>query len=223
MDFDWPLGQVWGGYVMPNQLREADCPDCNGGWTDAAGWVSAVAYVISGLADDADDEARGKAMHPWLTPLREISYNSAKGRPGPGFAEFADGLAKNVRPNSIFGREVYATRRALIAAAGLPEDWGHCPTCKGHASLERYEGQRAEAEAWEWTQPPTGEGWQMWETTSEGSPTSPVFATPEELAEWCADGTTVFGRNKIPADKWLAIIKGDDFAHVQIAPGVVLM
>lgn len=44
--------------------------------------------------------------------------------------------------------------------------------------------------------PPTGEGWQMWEDTSEGSPMSPVFATREELARWLAN-----------YDQWLAIIK----------------
>jgi len=62
-----------------------------------------------------------------------------------------------------------------------------CPTCKGHASLEKYEGQRAEAEAWEPTDPPEGDGWQLWETVSEGSPVSPVFATADELAGWMSD------------------------------------
>lgn len=62
-----------------------------------------------------------------------------------------------------------------------------CPTCKGHASLEEYEGQRAEAEAWEPTDPPKGDGWQLWETVSEGSPVSPVFATSDELAAWMSD------------------------------------
>src|SRR5438067_1902821 len=42
-----------------------------------------------------------------------------------------------------------------------------CPTCNGHASIEKYEGQRAEAEAWEPTEPPKGDGWQLWETVSE--------------------------------------------------------
>lgn len=57
-----------------------------------------------------------------------------------------------------------------------------CATCHGHGSLEAYEGQRAEAEAWERTDPPEGTGYQLWETVSEGSPITPVFATPEELA-----------------------------------------
>lgn len=62
-----------------------------------------------------------------------------------------------------------------------------CPTCEGHATVEAYPGQRAEAEAWERTEPPEGDGWQLWETVSEGSPMSPVFATAEELAGWMSD------------------------------------
>jgi hypothetical protein len=59
-----------------------------------------------------------------------------------------------------------------------------CPTCDGHATIEAYPGQRADAEAWEPTDPPKGDGWQLWETVSEGSPVSPVFATADELATW---------------------------------------
>lgn len=59
-----------------------------------------------------------------------------------------------------------------------------CGACGGHASTEAYEGQRAEAEAWRPEEPPVGEGWQLWETVSEGSPITPVFATPEDLARF---------------------------------------
>jgi hypothetical protein len=62
-----------------------------------------------------------------------------------------------------------------------------CPTCQGHGSVEAYPGQRAEAEAWESTDPPQGDGWQLWETVSEGSPISPVFATSDELVAWMSD------------------------------------
>jgi len=33
------------------------------------------------------------------------------------------------------------------------------------------------------TSPPKGDGWQLWQTVSDG-PTSPVFATPEALIDW---------------------------------------
>lgn len=62
-----------------------------------------------------------------------------------------------------------------------------CGTCGGHASSEAWPGQRADAEAWEPTDPPKGDGWQLWETVSEGSPVSPVFPDAEALAAWMSD------------------------------------
>lgn len=51
--------------------------------------------------------------------------------------------------------------------------------------------------------PPIGDGYQLWETTTEGSPISPVFSSPEELAEWCEDGATALGYEKISKEQWL--------------------
>lgn len=73
-----------------------------------------------------------------------------------------------------------------------------CPACQGHGSLEAYEGQRAEAEAWERSEPPMGEGWQLWETVSEGSPISPVFATSGDLVAWMSDPER--GSDWVPAE-----------------------
>ncbi len=60
-----------------------------------------------------------------------------------------------------------------------------CPHCKGEGIdpeyLERYE-------MWEPTEPPTGEGWQVWETVTEGSPDSPVFEAADEVVAWLIEG-----------------------------------
>jgi len=66
----------------------------------------------------------------------------------------------------------------------------------------------------EWaTQPPTGEGYQLWETTSEGSPISPVFKTPEELAQWLFDiKASAFGSCTATYEHWLNFIKGPGWA-----------
>lgn len=54
---------------------------------------------------------------------------------------------------------------------------------------------------------PDGPGWQMWETTSEGSPISPVFETPEALAHWLADtGASSFGWMTSSYEGWLGKI-----------------
>jgi hypothetical protein len=56
-----------------------------------------------------------------------------------------------------------------------------CPTCSGFGTTEEYEGQHADYDAWTETDPPTGDGWQLWETVSEGSPVTPVFPTAAGL------------------------------------------
>lgn len=48
----------------------------------------------------------------------------------------------------------------------------------------------------------------MYETTSEGTPISPAFATPEELARWLADNkASAFGNMTATYEQWLATAK----------------
>ena len=105
----------------------------------------------------------------------------------------------------------------IIAAAGLPDTWGTCAACDG----EGLDPSVREAyEAWTETPVPTGDGWQMWETTSEGSPISPVFATPEELARWLADnGASTFGNNTATYDQWLAMVQSGWAMSAMFVPG----
>lgn len=59
--------------------------------------------------------------------------------------------------------------------------------------------------------PPTGEGFQLWETTTEGAPISPVFETAEALASWCEDNATVFASDKASAADWMKMFQAQCF------------
>lgn len=49
----------------------------------------------------------------------------------------------------------------------------------------------------------------MYETCSEGTPISPAFATPEELAHWCADNeASAFGSQTATYEAWLRVARG---------------
>lgn len=61
---------------------------------------------------------------------------------------------------------------------GIPH---YCAMCEGEGELWPSPEAKAAYDAWEPTEPPAGDGWQLWETVSEGSPISPVFATADEL------------------------------------------
>lgn len=51
---------------------------------------------------------------------------------------------------------------------------------------------------------------QMYETTSEGTPISPVMATPEELAQWLFDNNaSSFGSDTASYEAWLRVAQGN--------------
>ena len=65
-------------------------------------------------------------------------------------------------------------------------------------------------------------GYQLYETTTEGSPVSPVFPSLQELAAWCEDGATVFARFKWTREQWLASFEADSLSSdslLAIGPG----
>lgn len=121
--------------------------------------------------------------------LRELTSHFVKGEGWVKNEPAVKPTAQQVNEWSLGGNiltglsstDCYVAIKARCERDGYRDE---CATCNGHGSLEAYPGQRQEAEDWEPEQPPAGEGWQMWETVSEGSPVSPVFATPEELADW---------------------------------------
>lgn len=215
LDFDWPLGEVWQGYLSPD-WRPCPSSDCHNGSTMAGRWLECAVHLILliGEAGISDHE-----LHPWL---REMPLNPGV-KPGPDAAELSGGLAGRA-PRVPFGHDaidLFSAQRKIIEAAGLPETWGTCQVCGGHSI---HPDDREAADAWEATEPPTGEGWQLWETTSEGSPRSPVFASAEELASWCEDNATVFADAHWSKDQWLRSFLGgttDVDSLMTIGPGGV--
>lgn len=204
IDFDWPLDKVWEGFLLPDRLHEDRCPHCTRGMTAAAEWLQTLASRIDMLGSDIGDQKRGRPMHPWLAqdgyPPHDDRHQVV--RPSADILDLLAGLTDE-SPDRIMspmrGGDGYRIARKIVEAAGLDsKTWGVCPTCDGHASIEKYEGQRAEAEAWEPTGPPEGEGWQLWETVTEGSPISPVFADADGLAGWMSDPAR--GDHWVPAE-----------------------
>jgi hypothetical protein len=211
LDFDWPLNKTWEGYLNP--FRFPECPACRGhGLSPEAMAISDTFYPhqIGG------PNAERLAWHDKIGQA-EVDYLVAKGRlrmwniddrqweSVPRTA--AEINAANRRP--AMGSHDGINRSYLVEfrckALGIEMT---CPTCDGEGDIAT-EAQRAERDAWEPTQPPSGEGWQLWETTSEGSPQSPVFATPEELADWCGPNATLFASERMSSADWLELIRAD--------------
>lgn len=101
-----------------------------------------------------------------------------------------------------------------------------CQKCDGEGSTWASEDAERLADEWNPTEPPEGDGWQLWETVSEGSPVSPVFATAEELAAWLGgpkssqrDGVM----ESVTEEQWLKFLKGPGWAPSAIARNGVLV
>lgn len=111
-------------------------------------------------------------------------------------------------PDQIFGfcgTGTYAATVKILDAAQLPHT---CATCNGDgvdpAVKDAYE-------AWVPTEPPIGDGWQLWETVSEGSPITPVFDSAEGLANWLVRNDTTVTRGR-SWETWMKFLTGPGWA-----------
>ncbi len=83
------------------------------------------------------------------------------------------------------------------------------PRDPNQSTFEEDEGTRPEEADYmpEWSQG-VRTHCQMYETTNEGEPISPVLETPEELARWLVENNaSAFGNRGATYEQWLATIK----------------
>lgn len=197
LDFDWPQGEIWEGYEPP---ETRGCPDCDGhGDTRAGRLLDQIAHLIMIAGDSAE---RGE-LHPWL----EMFPYSPDDPPGEDMVELADGLAG--RSSTVLGHDAIdrgQAARKIIEAAGLePDTWGRCENCDGRGT---HPDDQEMLDAWERTDPPEGEGYQLWEMVSEGSPVTPVFEAVEGLAGYLAENPpgAVYEGEGLTADDWIDML-----------------
>ena len=96
--------------------------------------------------------------------------------------------------------------------------YGECLHCKGKGYYYCEDKYEDLSEAWESIEPPEGEGYQLWETTSEGSPQSPIFKIPEDLARWLFDNkVSAFASQTCSYEQWLNFIRGPGWAPSAIS------
>jgi hypothetical protein len=212
---------------VPRLRRGGGC----GGATASLEALNRIATLLACAADDS--LKRPEHFQPTGCPIEVPTYPGSPYRqlfphpyllgaeiedPGDLLHEFVAGLTG--QPRGPLGFDRYSITAALRKAAGLPDEWGWCKACAGSREFWPDPATKAASDAWERTEPPEGPGWQMWETTSEGSPISPVFPTPEELARWLADtGASAFGDETATYEEWLATIRRGWAVSAVCTPG----
>jgi hypothetical protein len=104
----------------------------------------------------------------------------------------------------------YDLYNRLKSFAGITdEQWGICPVCGGEGLDPAVKQQY---EAWRPYGPPKGPGFQLWTTTNEGAPYSPVFDTLDALCQYLEPNVSVFGSDKTTAANWKKMLEAD-FVH----------
>lgn len=109
------------------------------------------------------------------------------------------------------GSGQYRAIEARCARAGVPVK---CEACDGQGYTWPSKEIEVLCESWEPLPPPAGDGYQLWETCSEGSPVSPVFATMEALCEHAATHCSTFGSsNFVSAQRWREMLDAGYVYH----------
>lgn len=270
LDFDWPIGEIWQGFLMPDRLHGDPCPDCKNGYSPQAQHLRDLWYGYVPFDPASTGSTPWQVDSPPVRAFAERNVGNAPDFYGTGehaiereaqrLANLFNGqwshhLSQDDVDALVAGDRLWDFTRTwdtenrwqkidppVTPTAEQVNEWslrgfGHdsinasvvirarceregisdtCSTCDGHASVEKYGGQRAEADAWGWTGPPEGEGSQLWNTTTEGHPMTPVFATLDELCEHAAANCSVFGSDMASAEEWRRMLD-DNFVALEMA------
>lgn len=183
LDFNWPLGEKWEGYVPPRDGK-GECRSClvegrSTGYSRLGRGFYALGTYAPLMASHSRDLT--KADRKFMMAL-EKSTQVKRHRSKDPFI-FGGDLVDNRRLS-------YRLMKHLARSLKLPFSLFFCPDCKGDGRVVEDTAQHKLHKKFRRKGPPEGEGWQVWETVSEGSPITPVFPTAEELVEHlCTVGT----------------------------------
>jgi hypothetical protein len=123
----------------------------------------------------------------------------------------------------FFSPSLSIVMKHLMYRLGMPSDSSLCPHCKGEGYIWPSQDAKNTYDNWEKYEPPSGDGYQMWENTTEGSPISPVFATPEELAYWLTKNRKNSIDKNTTYEQWMNMICGNGWAPTMIMSGGTVM
>jgi hypothetical protein len=231
LDFNWPIDQLWKGFVNPYHSQE--CKACERTGLNPATKKISDAWYSFGKAKwvnvNANRRYNDLAWSNHLTQL-EVEALVEAGRlydfthdfvPGEGWKEKVPAYrptAEEVNEwnKTSMGHDSINQWICVKARAKSLGVYGHCEHCGGEGEIWQTEEIKKLAEDWQEFQPPVGDGFQLWSTTTEGHPMTPVFATLEALCEHCeVEGVSVFGSDTMSKAEWMKSLGGDNIVtHV---------
>lgn len=210
LDFNWPLNKAWSGFINEYYEYRRECPFCEGsGQNPETKAISDDWYAFEDRSRQwchsiTQDEVEALIKEKRLSDLTHTWSKENGWQPkDPPYVPTADEVNEWSRKG--FGHDAINCWICVETRAKRLGVWGHCEYCKGYGDLWLSPEYEKKYDAWEATDPPEGRGWQLWETVSEGSPITPVFATPEALAKWLSNDNNKYGEG-LSYDTWLKFI-----------------
>lgn len=241
LDFHWQTGVIWKGYNNPYQ--PTPCKVCdNSGYSQEGLILNNLWYRH--LLDDAQSlfielmmERANAGITPsagfknfcqfvhyflgericWQSHLRQGDVDALWAEKRlHDFTDKPTVEAVNQWSKTGFGHDCinqWVCIDARLKAWGLEKN---CLWCNGNGNYFCDEQTfRPLYENWEAVEPPVGDGYQLWETTSDGSPVSPVCKTLNELCEWLEkNGASVHGHTTANKATWKKMLEEDN-VHVR--------
>ena len=265
LDFQWPIGESWEGYINPYSIT-SPCPHCKNGYSSDYTRLESLWYAHLGggfsplmrgsepyLPNNPAIQRRAR-RNLQLDPEEQFPSESLKGRAllnealrlcnhyNQSWSHHLDAddvaaLLKEDRLTDLTTTFVEGKGRVPKEPGYVPtpqevNDWsldgfGHdscnayivisarlkrhglpvaCPFCEGDCVVWDDPEDKARCKAWRPEKLPMGDGFQLWERKAEAAPLSPVFASLDELAEWCESGVTTFQNRRASAADWKRLL-----------------
>lgn len=218
LDFKWPMDKTWEGFLNPDPPLK--CPRCKGSGssqeyirlTNEWYWGNPEGYWDPDTKDDTatqhqltqeevnllvDNHRLWDFAATWTGKRWEPILNDDGSQYYPTAEEVNEASRTSPMVHDSLNQWIVCKHRA--EKAGFPLQ---CDVCEdGTGQQFRDEAHQTHCEEWKETQPPEGDGWQVWETVSEGSPVTPVFATADELIEYLVEGGDYSEHQKPPEER----------------------
>lgn len=240
-DFEWPLTKIWRGYINP--YIPAPCTACGRTGLNADSRKLIDEWYGFGLGSEArawklnldQDDVHALIAEDRLwefthVPIdeqqrQELADQAANGGDSH-FLSYKTGYVPDAEDvNAWARRHNYHDRINMSicveAKARRLGIFGLCKYCEGNGCYFANDEIRILHDQWIPEEPPNGPGYQMWETTSEGSPISPVFHTMDGLCRWAEANLTIFGDRKFNRSQWAEVLQNGGTSYKE--DGVVFI
>jgi hypothetical protein len=210
-DFNWPLNKVWIGFINP--YHSMNCPVCEGqGFNVATRALENTWYSFDYSNQRWCDKITQDEVDALIAQGRLMDFTHTW-TPGVGWKKIEPApivtaeMVNDWERSGVFGHDAINRWICVETRAKRMGIYGVCEFCKGEGEIWANEEVHRLHDAWKDYEPPAGEGWQVWETVSEGSPISPVCDTRENLVEWLVrDGYTREAADAFSLKGWVPSI-----------------